>query len=410
MAWKTILSASVLACAAAAVIIGRFIPAGAVAARTGKSADFRLLAGAASVVPIAVEAGAATIEVRIDGRGPIPMIFDTGAENTLTPETATALGLETHDSGSVWDSGGNRLSAADTMVRTLRIGDAEMTDQPLAVVALPRYLTDRGKRAPIAGIIGYQLLVRFAARLDYQSRTLTLMPERDFRYSGKGVRVPIVFNGKTPAAPAATDGISGMFVIDTGSVGALTLRRSFVEKHGIAARHPSAVRIKSIGASGPFEMLLTRLGWLDLADSRIERPATRYPATGNEGLPFDGSIGYEILRQFVITFDYAHRELWFERSKAFGTRTGQGSAGFQAVPTDGGGFKVITVLPSTAAAQAGIQVGDLIAAIDGASTRPMSLSDFAMRMRQPPGAVVILDVERGGNRRSVSLTLKDVLP
>jgi hypothetical protein len=57
----------------------------------------------------------------------------------------------------------------------------------------------------------------------------------------------------------------------------------------------------------------------------------------------------------VITFDYRGGEVWFERSSAFGTRTGQGGAGFQAVRMEGAGFGVTTVLPDTAAAAAGLK-------------------------------------------------------
>jgi predicted aspartyl protease len=413
---KPILAVGFLAFLAWALLGSRFILAdaeGVAPATTKKSADFRLISGAESVVPFSVEAGTVVIDVRINGRGPFPMIFDTGAEDTLTPEAAAALGLKLVGSGSVQDSAGRTLPTTYTKVQSVRIRDAEMTDQRFAVLGLSPQLADRGTHAPIAGLIGYELLARFAARLDYDSGILTLKPGPDFRYDGKGLRVPLVFSDKIPTVRAAADGISSMFVIDTGSVGALTLRRNFVEEHGLAARHPSAVRVKSVGTAGPFEMLLTRLDSFEVAESRIARPATRFPAAANEGLPFtdaDGSIGYEILRQFVITFDYGRNELWFEHSSAFGTRTGQGSAGFQAVRVIDSGFKVITVLPSTAAAEAGIQIGDLIAAVDGTSTASLSLSEFAALIRRPPGTLVHFEIIRDGNSRPVALVLRDVLP
>jgi len=394
-----------------AKILRATVPANA--AEGEGSADFRIISGSESVLPVSVEAGEVIVDVSINGRGPYPLMFDTGAEDTVTPETAAALGLKTEGTGTFRDSGGGTLPIAFTRVAAVRLGDAEMTDQPFAVLALPLYLTDRGNRPPIAGFIGYELLARFAARLDYDNRTLTLKPGRDFRYEGKGVRVPLVFAGNTPVVRAAADGTEGRFVVDTGSTGALTLRRAFVEDHGLEARHPSALRIKSIGAAGPFETILMRLDRFDIAESRIDRPATRYASIDKEGLPFtdiDGSIGYEILRQFVITFDYRRGELWFERSSAFGTRTGQGSAGFQAVRMEGAGFGVTTVVPNTAAAEAGLQVGDVITEIDGLSTVPMSQGEFAERMRRPVGTLVRLGTVRDGAPRPVALTLKDVLP
>jgi C-terminal processing protease CtpA/Prc len=123
----------------------------------------------------------------------------------------------------------------------------------------------------------------------------------------------------------------------------------------------------------------------------------------------DGSIGYEILRQFVVTFDYPQGAVWFERSGAFGTRTGQAGAGFQAGKVDAG-FDVTTVLPNSAAAAAGLRVGDLITEVEGISTAPMSLGEFAQLMRRPVGTLVHLDTLRDGIQRHVTLTLQDVLP
>jgi hypothetical protein len=380
----------------------------------GSLADFQSYSGSQAVVPISIEAGAVVVAVSINGRGPFPLIFDTGSQDALTPETVAALGLKTGGRARLRDSGSHSVSISATRVAVLRLGDVEMTDQPFLVVPLPRYLTDRGNQVPLAGFIGYEVLARFAVRLDYDNRRLTLTRSSDFRYDGKGVSVPLLlFEGKTPTVPAAADGISGIFVVDTGSTGALTLRREFVEDHGLEARHPSALRIKSIGAAGPFDMILSRLDTFEVAKSRIDRPATRFPSVREEGLPFadiDGSMGYEILRQFSITFDYQHGEPWFERSSAFGTRTGQGGAGFQAVKIDGAGFRVVTVLPDATAAASGLRVGDLITEVDGRSPASMSLSELAELMRRPIGTSVHLDTVRDGNVRPIALTLKDVLP
>jgi hypothetical protein len=55
----------------------------------------------------------------------------------------------------------------------------------------------------------------------------------------------------------------------------------------------------------PYEAIMTRLDRFDIAKSRIERPATRFPSNRMAGWPpfadVDGNIGYEILRQFLIT-------------------------------------------------------------------------------------------------------------
>jgi Aspartyl protease len=123
------------------------------AAKAEGFADSRIISGSESVVPVSVEAGEVIVDVSINGRGPFPLMFDTGAEDAVTPEMAAALGLKTEGTGTARDSGGGSLLIAFTRVAAVRVGDAEMTDQPFAVLPLPRYLTDRGKQEAQAALV-----------------------------------------------------------------------------------------------------------------------------------------------------------------------------------------------------------------------------------------------------------------
>ena len=123
----------------------------------------------------------------------------------------------------------------------------------------------------------------------------------------------------------------------------------------------------------------------------------------------DGSIGYQILRQFVITFDYSRGEVWFERSSAFGTKTIQWKTGFQAVKASGSDFRVVTVLPDSPGAAAGINVGDRITEVDARPAASIGQAEFGDLMRRPDGTIVRLRIVRDGSPRSVELTLKELL-
>jgi len=367
----------------------------------------------AAVVPISVENGQVIVDVTINGRGPFPMMFDTGGVETLTPEAAAALGLKVEGAGTALGSGEGAIAVAFTRVKEMRLGDAKLPDQTLLVSPLPGFLTDRGARPPLAGFVGYELLTRFAVRLDYGGRTMTLEPTQKFRYRQTGTCLPLGFADKIPVINAAADGIAGTFEIDTGSSSALVLQHEFVEQHGVAARHPSVLRMKSGGVDGVFETIITRLDSFGIAKSEINRPAAELPSDGKSGLPVtgvDGSIGYQILRQFVITFDYSRRELWLEHSPAFGTKTVQWKTGFQAIKANGIGFRVVTVLPDTPAAAAGVSVGDLITEIDGVPAESIGQAEFGDLMRRPDGMVVQFSVVRDGSPHPVALTLKELLP
>ena len=311
--------------------------------------------------------GQLIVNANINGQGPFPMMFDTGGVEAITPKTATSLGLSVEGEGTVRGSGERAVSVALTHLQTLRLGGAELSDVALPVIPLPQFITDRGNRAPLAGLIGFGVLSRFIVRLSYDDQTLTLTPAGDFRYSGRGERVPLFFADKTPVISAVADGVLGSFEIDTGSSTALVLQRGFVEQHGLEARHPDGLRMKVGGIGGVFDTVATRLDRFDLAASKIERH--RGVSFTRRGRNSGGWHRWEHRlpnpRQFVITFDYSHREIWFERSAAFGESTIEWKTGFQAVKAGDNGFRVVTVQPDTPAANAGIRAGDLITVIDG---------------------------------------------
>jgi predicted aspartyl protease len=364
-----------------------------------------------TTVPISVESGQVVVNVTINSQGPFPMMIDTGAVVVVTPETASALGLDIGKGGTIRGAGEGTIPVSGAGIREMRVGEAELSDLHVPVVPLPRFFTDRGIRPPLAGLLGYELLAHFALRLDYQHKTVTLTPMGNFRYSGVGERIALLFAGKIPVISATVDGIAGRFEIDMGASNALVLQREFVDRSSISVRHPSTLRMKVGGIDGVFEIAATRLDSLQIGNNTIERPAAELPLNGSSGLPvadIDGSIGYQILRQFTITFDYARSELWLEPSAAFGAKTIQWKTGFQAIKADGPDFRVIHVAPNTPAAGAGIKVGDVITQIDGRPAASIGQAQFGDLMRGPDGTAVHLTLIRDGKSRRARLTLKEL--
>src|SRR5262245_6096270 len=47
------------------------------------AADFKIIEGAEAVIPVSLEAGEVIVEVIVDGRGPFPLMFDTGRTTPL---------------------------------------------------------------------------------------------------------------------------------------------------------------------------------------------------------------------------------------------------------------------------------------------------------------------------------------
>ena len=68
-----------------------------------------------------------------------------------------------------------------------------------------------------------------------------------------------------------------------------------------------------------------------------------------------------------------------------------------------GRLRIITPIPDSPAAEAGLQTGDLLNAIDGVSTNNLSLAEAAMKLRGAEGSTVNLTLTRDGSTFDVEL-------
>jgi carboxyl-terminal processing protease len=71
---------------------------------------------------------------------------------------------------------------------------------------------------------------------------------------------------------------------------------------------------------------------------------------------------------------------------------------------------IVTPVPGSPAARAGLRPGDVIATIDGVRSDTMALGDAVDRIRGEPGTVVTLGVRRGDRLRNVRITRAAVSP
>lgn len=111
-------------------------------------------------------------------------------------------------------------------------------------------------------------------------------------------------------------------VLDTGSSGGILLDRKVAEKHNWLKHYP-AIDDAGSGIISSARLQRFNLPVVTLGDFRIENPIIRVPAKGQEAQFFErsayggsriprrvrkaeGIMGYDLLKHFVVTIDYAH--------------------------------------------------------------------------------------------------------
>jgi hypothetical protein len=373
--------------------------------------DTRFLDGSGVTVPISFDAGKLVIEAKIDGKGPFPFLLDTGGHAILTPDAARALDLVPTGGGVTHGSGSGSLSEQYTRVKRISIGSAEIKDQSFVVIPLQYTIIERGKEAPLAGILGLEIFERFALSLDYHAKTLTLRPSQGFHYDGPGTKVPTRFSDDIPEIEAVADGAHGVFAIDSGNSGSLVIHAKFGNRSGLAEQLSRGLSLTSFGAGGESQNWINYLDRFEIAGTSLRHVLARY-ANDNKGAFSSrteaGNIGSDILARFRIVFDYAGGALYFEADPSF-QPTPYSRTGLQALKSDPEAFHVLTILPKTPAAEAGLMPGDVITAVDDISAADMSGSDLFYKMRQPPGTPLKLAVRRGNEVFSRTLVLRELL-
>src|SRR5207237_10929527 len=106
------------------------------------------------------------------------LMFDTGLSRTgLDRDWAKSVGAT-----AASDTG------ATAVVRSLRLGDLQLDRYQTALYPL-RGLSDASGRLQ-QGLVGHDVLHRFAVEIDYPTRRVRLLDAASFRYAGPGTAVP----------------------------------------------------------------------------------------------------------------------------------------------------------------------------------------------------------------------------
>lgn len=128
------------------------------------------------VVPFELlSTGHMAVQVKVNGKGPYRLIFDTGAPpNLINNKLAKEAGvIKPGDKGPGIGLFG--MAGAKTM-DTLEVGGAKLEKVPVMVMDHPTVTAASKALGPIDGIIGFPFFARFATTIDYQKKEMTLVP------------------------------------------------------------------------------------------------------------------------------------------------------------------------------------------------------------------------------------------
>jgi hypothetical protein len=367
-------------------------------------------AAASTTVPMTLEGRQLLVWASINGHAPMPFILDTGGHAILTTQAARSLGLRARGAGVSGGSGPGTISTQYTHVKSVRVGNAELLDQPFLVIPYPYSFYERGKKQPLAGILGLEFFEHFAISLDYGDRRVTFSPFPAFRPAKTATQTPLMFEDQEdmPVVEAVADGHVGLFGTDTGNAGTLILFGGFLSRTGLENEYRGGQTTVGTGTGGQNSGRDQTLRSFEIAGRTshdVDADFTQMTSGSFASRTEAGNIGFSILSRFIPTFDYENRVLYLQ-SATRETPYGVNRAGIHFDKNLPASFYIDSVDPGSAGAAAGLATGDRIVAVQGVDASNFSWADLTDLTARRRGTKLDLTVERASSRRKITLILR----
>ena len=365
----------------------------------------------AAVIPFDFDDGAIVIQVRVNNSQPLKFFFDTGAGMSVV-SAAQAANLQLRAAGklNVTGTGG---TVGGTIATGLSLGVKGVTvlNQSVAVLSLDDFPCEA---RDIAGIIGYDFIKKFVVEIDYEAKVLRLVDPENFHYEGNGVLLPLTII-RTPRVragikPPGRAVIEGSFEIDTGHEGTMVINSPFVNRHQLLDSLGHGIPTTGRGIGGISRRTSARLENVQLGSYIVPSTvaglslatAGALSATDN-----DGVIGNEVLQRFTVTLDYSSKRMWLEPNTHLTDAFASDTSGLEI---ESGGdncrvFKVTTVADKSPAAEAGIQPGDELVAIDNVPAPQFTLAQI-YQLLTIEGAERSLKLKRANQSLTIRIKLR----
>ena len=365
-------------------------------------------------VPFELATRHVVVAVRVNKSRPLAFVLDTGADRAIIRmDVAKELGLSLEGTVNARGAGPGSQEGSRVRKATWSLAGIDAFVQPVALaLPLPRLSSALGR--DIHGIIGGEFIRQFVLELDYDARTITLHDRDTFRYGGRGETLPLEFTPdnhpvlSARLTPRGGEPIERRFLFDIGSGAALVLHSPFVAEHHLPGSGTATVRAIGVaGAGGTSVGRFGRVASLQIGSFTIGDPLTLFSedkagAFANPALA--GNIGAQIASRFRLLLDYGRKRLILEPSATFADPFDRAFSGIalRAEGVDYRTFRVLEVLEQSPAAEAGVQEGDIIIAIDGKPADSLTLSTINEMLEKP--VRYELAVRRAQDTVTVALT------
>ena len=264
-----------------------------------------------AVIPFEIRRGHIMVPATVNGTNKLSLLLDTGYGMTMlrldhveefalnrTGRSISIVGIAGEEQAALYEGPTFEFAGASW--------------KPRRVASFPAANQSRSRRRE--GVLGSGFFRRFVVEIDPWRKELTLHDPDAYSHSGSGEILPLTFKNSTPIVEASVrlaggSTIKAQFEIDTGCDSALCIGKHFVEAHDLLPSDRSSDGGR-VGVGGSTSIKTGHLIQLQLGQLTIEKPPANFFLDGSPAdAPLAGHIGWELLRDFKIVFDYSRKRM-----------------------------------------------------------------------------------------------------
>ncbi len=368
-------------------------------------AAYAASAGAVNI-SVSVHNGAVLVPVLINST-PLNFLLDTGSESSAVgTETVERLNLEEKGQGKALGNYSLR-SVGSVEVKSIQIANVELNSQILAVVDLTPL--SRAAGVPVDGVLGNDVLLRSPFKVSYSKQTMTLGPLSQL--GDLGTPIQMKRTRDQFFLPITLVSLPRELLVDTGT-NSTNLSWSTWEQLSKIWK-PKSV-IEGIVSSEGSTALLACLDSARIGNIEVNNQAMRVQNPMSAGVfadpGFGGILGADFWRQFEVTFDLSRGMLYLKLDPGFEPDAYKYvTIGIQFVKAPSGVFTVVSVWKNSPAAEAGIEPGDQISAVDGESVNVLTPEQLSKKLHVTLGTPIKLNLDRPGGPSVITVKTRKML-
>lgn len=351
--------------------------------------------------------GILLVNAKVNGKS-ASLLLDTGSERScLDDGFAAELGLKPIATRSIQrpysTETGNVLRVGNLSVGSSNIRDVEM-------ITIDLTSASKALGLHIDGVLGSDILRRYRITLNFSTGSVKIDLQSHPQTNGFAVKLHAI--GSRYFVHVTIQGVPMELLLDTGTTLSSISQSGWdqLTHKWIPTRLIEGVR-SSGNVSGSQLVCIPQMAVGRIVDHNFPvrvQPPTPAGIFADPG--FNGLLGSDFLKQFVVTLDLANDTMYLSKARRYKVDVNRFSTiGIQFIKDSLGTFTIVAIWTPSPASNAGLEVGDQIVAVNGLNTTPMDLEGLSRQIHGKSGQEVQLVIRSRGQERTIPLAISNLL-